>query len=188
MTDHERETAARHSAMILMPRYMQDRPATAQTARDVLAIGYFIWKREHPNGTRNFGEFLAMCREDWKADRDSCLKAATSVELKKMDIEDADTAKRASLARDAREKAFLPTINHVDRDSWDVIKVPALDGGTVDYDPKEGIPARAGEWAGSFEATRKHLIEKSLDYSYEKTLVNKKDEPVARITVGVHLR
>jgi len=182
----EREHRAYHDALLMAPKYYQNRPPNAQLARDLLAMGYHMWKLNHKGG--DFPGYLEECRADLKKDRDEYLERATKIELKKMDAQDVAEAERANLARDARERTFLPTINAEDRDTWNTIKVPSLDGGAVDYDPKDAIPARSGEWCGSFEATRKHLINKSLNYSYEKTLLNKKDEPIARITIGVHLR
>jgi len=168
LTDsNEKETIARHAAEVMRPWHFQaigDRMARA-TLTDMRAVAYLLSKEHH----EDYEKFVARAHKELDDDISAWVKEETKKNLREIAKNEEIDKVKAKEVGEIFETLFLPVINGIPQKSWGKIKIPTKDE-DFEFDTREEIIARAGEWAGDRESTRMALISKYLNFEYEKSI------------------
>jgi len=182
----EKEERARDTAQIMAPKPFEPVPTErSETEQDLIAVAYATWKRDHPGGG-DYEKYVKDCHAVFNADYNAYIKSQTAKNLKEGKRKEAIEAAHGKTVGEIFEATFLPTVNQIDRETWNKVKVPTSEG-EIDFDPRAEIIDRAGEWSGDNEKTRKALVKKYLGFTYERRLL-KGGVVIGRVMIGYHLR
>jgi hypothetical protein len=186
-TKEELEHIARKLAERTAPNPFQSvqEYSIKSTVNNLLASDYVRFKKENPKG--DYEKYLESAHRTVEADKLEYVQKQTKKTLEGFARDDAAEKVLDKTVGEIFEALFLPIVNSQELKGWDKVEV-RTDEGIVNFDTRSEIIARAGEWSESREGTRKYLINKYNAFGYEKQILNKQGQRIARVEIRFTLR